>query len=69
MSNNKDSQLDLNASSLIPAGCHTYSKGNDQFPMNAPSLIVKGSGSHCWDEKGTEFIETWFSPKTAGEKP
>jgi len=57
MSNNKDSQLELNASSLIPAGCHTYSKGDDQFPGNAPSVIVKGSGSHCWDDKGTEFID------------
>jgi glutamate-1-semialdehyde 2,1-aminomutase len=30
---------------LVPGGCHTYSKGPDQFPTNAPETIVRGAGA------------------------
>ena len=26
---------------LIPGGAHTYSKGDDQFPQNAPGAIAR----------------------------
>jgi glutamate-1-semialdehyde 2,1-aminomutase len=42
---------------LIPGGCHTYAKGDDQYPENAPGFIVKGRGCHVWDVDGKEFIE------------
>jgi glutamate-1-semialdehyde 2,1-aminomutase len=42
---------------LIPGGCHTYAKGDDQFPEQAPPFIVRGSGCHVWDLEGREFIE------------
>ena len=42
---------------LIPGGCHTYAKGDDQYPENAPAFIVKGKGCHVWDVDGNEFIE------------
>jgi len=42
---------------LIPAGCHTYAKGDDQYPVSAPPLIRRGSGSHVWDMDGREYIE------------
>jgi glutamate-1-semialdehyde 2,1-aminomutase len=42
---------------LIPGGCHTYAKGDDQYPGNAPPFIVKGKGCHVWDINGNEFIE------------
>lgn len=42
---------------LIPGGAHTYSKGDDQFPVLSPAAIVKGKGSHVWDPDGNEFIE------------
>jgi glutamate-1-semialdehyde 2,1-aminomutase len=29
---------------LIPGGAHTYSKGSDQFPSNAPGTILRGEG-------------------------
>ena len=29
---------------LIPGGAHTYSKGDDQFPENAPAAISHGKG-------------------------
>lgn len=49
--------LQNKAHRLIPGGCHTYAKGDDQFPVNAPSFIVRGKGCHVWDVDGHEFIE------------
>ena len=57
MSDNKSTGTNPNAHAIIPAGCHTYSKGDDQFPSNAPSVIVKGKGSRCWDSGGIEYID------------
>lgn len=42
---------------VIPGGCHTYAKGDDQYPENAPGFIVKGQGCHVWDIHGNKFIE------------
>jgi glutamate-1-semialdehyde 2,1-aminomutase len=42
---------------LIPGGAHTYSKGDDQFPLLSPASITHGKGSHVWDEDGNEYIE------------
>jgi glutamate-1-semialdehyde 2,1-aminomutase len=43
-------------SELVPGGCHTFAKGSDQFPENAP-IIARGHGCHVWDVDGNEFIE------------
>jgi glutamate-1-semialdehyde 2,1-aminomutase len=45
------------ARELIPGGCHTYAKGDDQFPECAPPFIARGSGCHAWDLEGREYIE------------
>lgn len=42
---------------VIPGGGHTYSKGDDQFPFNAPGAITHGKGAHVWDLDGNEFID------------
>lgn len=42
---------------LIPGGGHTYSKGDDQFPANAPSHIIRGKGCRVWDLNGKEYID------------
>lgn len=42
---------------LIPGGCHTNAKGDDQFPEEAPGFIARGLGCHVWDIDGNEFIE------------
>jgi len=49
--------LQNRAHKLIPGGCHTYAKGDDQFPEQAPPFIVRGSGCHVWDVDGKEYIE------------
>jgi glutamate-1-semialdehyde 2,1-aminomutase len=45
------------AHELIPGGCHTYAKGDDQYPAMSPGFILKGSGCHVTDVDGNEFIE------------
>lgn len=49
--------LSEKAHRLIPGGCHTYAKGDDQFPSNAPRFLVRGEGCRVWDPDGREYIE------------
>lgn len=53
----KSKKLRDKAHRLIPGGAHTYSKGDDQFPEEAPSFIEKGEGCHVWDIDNNEFID------------
>lgn len=41
----------------IPGGCHTYSRGDDQFPSNAPPILSHGKGAYVWDTSGNKFID------------
>jgi glutamate-1-semialdehyde 2,1-aminomutase len=50
-------RLRARAHQLIPGGCHTYAKGDDQYPVRSPSHIVRGSGCRVWDADGNEYIE------------
>lgn len=50
-------ELQARAHQLIPGGCHTYAKGDDQYPVLAPAFIQRGFGCHVWDVDGNEFIE------------
>lgn len=43
---------------LIPGGAHTYSKGDDQFPIQSPAAITHGKGAHVWDVDGNKFLDT-----------
>jgi len=42
---------------LIPGGAHTYSKGDDQFPILSPAAISHGKGAYCWDVDGNRFLD------------
>ena len=42
---------------LIPGGAHTYSKGEDQFPYNAPAAITHGKGGYVWDLDGNRYLD------------
>lgn len=42
---------------VVPGGCHTYAKGDDQYPELSPGFIARGEGCHVWDVDGNEFIE------------
>ena len=49
--------LHARAQARIPGGAHTYSKGDDQFPANAPRLIERGLGCTVWDSDGGEWLD------------
>lgn len=50
--------LSLNRThAVIPGGAHTYSKGDDQFPANAPGFLERGEGVRVWDEEGREYLD------------
>lgn len=49
--------LRAKAHTLIPGGCHTYAKGDDQYPVLSPSHFVRGKGCRVWDADGNEYIE------------
>lgn len=50
-------QLQERAHALIPGGCHTYAKGDDQYPELSPGFIERGQGCRVWDVDGNEYIE------------
>lgn len=41
----------------IPGGAHTYSRGHDQFPSNAPAILDRGKGVYIYDAEGREFLD------------
>ena len=45
------------AGGVIPGGAHTYSKGRDQMPANAPEAFVRGKGARVWAIDGREFVD------------
>jgi glutamate-1-semialdehyde 2,1-aminomutase len=45
------------AHGVIPGGGHTYSRGDDQFPLNAPRVFVRGKGARVWDLDGNEYVD------------
>lgn len=41
----------------IPGGAHTYSRGDDQFPANAPPILSCGKGCHVFDPDGNRYLD------------
>lgn len=42
---------------VIPGGAHTYSRGHDQFPSNAPQILERGEGAYVWDPDGNCYLD------------
>ena len=53
----RSQKLQTKSHTLIPGGAHTYAKGDDQYPEQAPGFIVRGEGCQVWDADGNRFIE------------
>jgi glutamate-1-semialdehyde 2,1-aminomutase len=51
---------------LIPGGCHTYAKGDDQYPSSAPRFITRGLGCRVWDGDGRDYIEYGMGNRAVG---
>lgn len=41
----------------IPGGAHTYSRGYDQYPENAPQIMARGKGAYTYDNNGIEYLD------------
>ena len=54
---NMSRRFSADVHNYIPGGAHTYTKGDDQFPINSPSAITHGKGAKVWDVDGNEFID------------
>ena len=42
---------------LIPGGAHTYSRGDDQFPNNAPPILERGEGAYVFSPDGKKYLD------------
>ena len=42
---------------VIPAGSHTYAKGDDQYPAGMAPMLVRGQDCRVWDADGNQYIE------------
>ena len=42
---------------VIPGGAHTYSRGDDQYPSNAPQILERGEGSYSFDPSGNRYLD------------
>jgi len=62
----KSKELQQRSHLVIPGGCHTYAKGDDQFPQLSPGFIARGKGCHVWDVDGNEFIEYGMGCRAVG---
>jgi glutamate-1-semialdehyde 2,1-aminomutase len=41
----------------IPGGAHTYSRGYDQYPANAPEILERGKGAYVFDANGKRYLD------------
>ena len=41
----------------IPGGAHTYSRGYDQYPENAPQILKNGSGAYTYDLDNNKYLD------------
>jgi glutamate-1-semialdehyde 2,1-aminomutase len=41
----------------IPGGAHTYSRGYDQYPTNAPQILTRGKGAYIYDAQGEKYLD------------
>jgi glutamate-1-semialdehyde 2,1-aminomutase len=42
---------------VIPGGAHTYSRGYDQFPDNAPQILDRGKDAYVFTPEGEKFLD------------
>ncbi|WP_306591082.1 glutamate-1-semialdehyde 2,1-aminomutase [Geothrix sp. 21YS21S-4] len=42
---------------VIPGGGHTYSRGDDQYPSNAPHILQRAKGAYVWDPDGNRYLD------------
>ncbi|MBV1900082.1 MAG: glutamate-1-semialdehyde 2,1-aminomutase [Kordiimonadaceae bacterium] len=61
----KDTLRLSEAHAVIPGGAHTYSKGDDQFPVTAPQYIERAKGCRVYDAEGRGYIDWMMGLRSA----
>jgi len=41
----------------IPGGAHTYSRGYDQYPINAPQILKRGKDAYIYDMDNKKYLD------------
>lgn len=57
MNNDRNVEYNKLAHQYIPGGAHTYSRGDDQYPSNAPKILSSGQGAYVWDVDQNKFLD------------
>lgn len=52
-----DNSYSSRLNAVIPGGAHTYSRGDDQFPSNAPEILTHGKGCFVTDPDGKKYLD------------
>ena len=52
-----DNNLRTRLHHVIPGGCHTYSRGDDQFSSNTPALFKSGKGAYLYTNDDKKFLD------------
>lgn len=55
--NGGDMNFSERLNAVIPGGAHTYSRGDDQYPSNAPQILERGEGAYVWSPDGRRFLD------------
>lgn len=42
---------------VIPGGAHTYSRGYDQYPDNAPQILKRGKDAYVYDPNENQYLD------------
>lgn len=42
---------------VIPGGAHTYSRGDDQYPINSPQILERGEGAFVYTPEGERYLD------------
>lgn len=53
----KESSYQERLLNAIPGGAHTYSRGYDQYPANAPQILLRGKGAYVYTPQEEELLD------------
>ena len=57
MSESRDRTYSERLQHVIPGGAHTYSRGDDQYPSNAPQILERGEGAYVYTPDGRKLLD------------
>jgi glutamate-1-semialdehyde 2,1-aminomutase len=55
--NSSQEELGQRLINAIPGGAHTYSRGADQYPSNAPKILGSGKGAYVFSPKNEKYLD------------